>query len=835
MDGVPGLEAGRPLARGTRLPSVRDEGNDVAVEQGNIATSRLANASEADPSSSPTESAAADGSRDDGLRRRSDRRTVCWSMNYQEAAIYLQEGRDNDKFETHPRGQDALPAYLNAHHPLFHVVDFVASLLLLSLAMFESPAVPGMRAPIGAHGALEVLGVLVLCIDIILKARWKGLRTLVRHKRSMFKCLLLAVMLVEAIVVLVRHASHVRVTRALRPLFLLNTHYCSGVRRFVRQLLQSLPPILDMLLLLLFFLLTFSVLGYYLFTDIPDSPYFRTFQDSFVSLFVLLTTANYPDVMLPAYAKSPYAAIFFIAYLVVLLYFLMNLLLAVVYDTFSGLEKEKMKKLILHERSACEQAFRLLVSQLNPNGISIRHFVGLMRFYTPRASPMHVYLTFKTLNAQRTGLLSLEEFYGIYCVQNLTWKELKINRPWFHRIRNPCVRNCFAGLSLLVQSKWFEYAMYAIISLNFVMIVVEAVRDSADSQPSEEHPYIIWISLLFVVVYTVEAVLKITGLGLMYFRDAWNILDFVITTLSAIGIIGEFFNRGFTYVLVLRPFRLLRLFNLKKRYRDIVQTLFMLSSRLWSLVVSILMLYYFYGIIGMEFFSVYNLENCCKNSTVEQYFVSIPNGSHGYYYFNNFSDIFQAGVTLFELTVVNNWYITMDAFAIHVSGFTRIYFMVFYLTMMVVMTVVVAFMLEAFVFKIQYGKTMHDAADLEYLQYFQTLSVEEMDMVKNSAGVSWSGRFIRSSISAEERIDDVRYEGKKRRRRIELSMEMYKDEIKEWDDSQTAGLPMRLCNQGRLSGFSRRVSYTSSTAAPALSDDVPLTPPTPAASYAAGD
>lgn len=41
----------------------------------------------------------------------------------------------------------------------------------------------------------------------------------------------LSVVFVEAIVVLVRSRNHVRVTRALRPLFLIDSHYCFGVRR----------------------------------------------------------------------------------------------------------------------------------------------------------------------------------------------------------------------------------------------------------------------------------------------------------------------------------------------------------------------------------------------------------------------------------------------------------------------------------------------------------------------------------------------------------------------------------------------------------------------------
>jgi two pore calcium channel protein 1 len=36
---------------------------------------------------------------------------------------------------------------------------------------------------------------------------------------------------------------------------------------------------------------------------------------------------------------------------------------AVVYDTFSNLEKKKVKKLFFHKRLGCQHAFRLLVTK----------------------------------------------------------------------------------------------------------------------------------------------------------------------------------------------------------------------------------------------------------------------------------------------------------------------------------------------------------------------------------------------------------------------------------------------------------------------------------------
>lgn len=61
-------------------------------------------------------------------------------------------------------------------------------------------------------------------------------------------------------------------------------------------------------------------------------------------------------------------------------------MLAVVYETFTGIEKDKFRKLLLHKRQACKLAFRLLVSKQNPNHIRFKQFHGLMRYYSPKTS-----------------------------------------------------------------------------------------------------------------------------------------------------------------------------------------------------------------------------------------------------------------------------------------------------------------------------------------------------------------------------------------------------------------------------------------------------------------
>ena len=72
-----------------------------------------------------------------------------WKMNYNEAAIYLEEGYNNDKFDYHPKSRSSLPAYLVVHNTWFYLLDLFATLLLLSLAFFEKPAVDGLRVKEG--------------------------------------------------------------------------------------------------------------------------------------------------------------------------------------------------------------------------------------------------------------------------------------------------------------------------------------------------------------------------------------------------------------------------------------------------------------------------------------------------------------------------------------------------------------------------------------------------------------------------------------------------------------------------------------------------------------
>ncbi|XP_017269362.1 two pore calcium channel protein 1 isoform X2 [Kryptolebias marmoratus] len=718
-----------------------------------------------------------------------------WEMNYQEAAIYLQEGENNDKFFTHPRNPKALAAYLFAHNHLFYMMELFTGLLLLMLSLCEAPAVPSLRLDVYIHATLELLALLTVAFELCMKLRWLGFHTFIRHKRTMVKTCVLLMQFVEAIVVLIRQTSHVRVTRALRPIFLVDCRYCGAVRRNLRQIFQSLPSFIDILLLLLFFMVIFAILGFCLFSTNTADPYFNSLENSLVSLFVLLTTANFPDVMMPAYSKNRWSCVFFIVYLSIELYFIMNLLLAVVFDTFNDVEKMKFKSLLLHKRSAIDHAFQLLVSRQRPMGMSLKQFDGLMRFYRPRMSARDRFLTYKALNTSGAQMLSLQDFYKFYEVIGLKWKARRSGEHWFDELPHTAFL-IFKGIHLLVKSKAFQYAMYVVVAINGVWILVETYTLDRGYSWSEFVP---WSYIVFLTIYGVEVLLKISGLGpIAYFRSGWNLFDFSVTVFAFLGLIALAFNmEPFYFIVVLRPLQLLRLFKIKQRYRNVLDTMFELFPRMASLGLTLIIFYYSFAIVGMEFFADVVSPNCCNTSTVANSYrqINITEGNktilvEGYYYLNNFNNILSSFVTLFELTVVNNWYITMEGVTSMTSHWSRLYFMTFYIVTMVVMTIIVAFILDAFVFRMNYSRKNRETVDnpgdengiVFEVEVRRDEALATLELYKQmSPGLS----SISSLVGVLQSMDrsghtSLMYLGRRSRTKSDLSMKMYEEEIQEW-------------------------------------------------------
>jgi hypothetical protein len=53
------------------------------------------------------------------------------------------------------------------------------------------------QLPVGVHGSIELLALVVIGVELALKLRWIGWKTILKHKRTMIKVSLLTLFLIK--------------------------------------------------------------------------------------------------------------------------------------------------------------------------------------------------------------------------------------------------------------------------------------------------------------------------------------------------------------------------------------------------------------------------------------------------------------------------------------------------------------------------------------------------------------------------------------------------------------------------------------------------------------
>jgi two pore calcium channel protein 1 len=59
---------------------------------------------------------------------------------YQDAAIFLEEGLDNDKFNSHPKTKEEYVAFRRCHNKVYYTIELLPPLFLMLMALLEKPA-----------------------------------------------------------------------------------------------------------------------------------------------------------------------------------------------------------------------------------------------------------------------------------------------------------------------------------------------------------------------------------------------------------------------------------------------------------------------------------------------------------------------------------------------------------------------------------------------------------------------------------------------------------------------------------------------------------------------
>lgn len=255
---------------------------------------------------------------------------------------------------------------------------------------------------------LEALFLLVHWWDVYVQLRMSGgkLAHAFTHIWFRIKLAVISVMSLNAIVslILVFHFIErpFNFARLLRPILLVERLH--NVRKLLISVIQSFKEIRYVLAGLLFMNFFSAVVATALFRSItgrgpgaprdmpasnvstciflgsspaetPDSTfcstfsknctaYWKTIWHSFMHLFTLLTTANYPDVMMPVIECEPAYFLFFAAFIFLGLFFLLNLVLAIVTNSFHVLAEKRIEKYNRYKSYLLSDAFSRIVMTL---------------------------------------------------------------------------------------------------------------------------------------------------------------------------------------------------------------------------------------------------------------------------------------------------------------------------------------------------------------------------------------------------------------------------------------------------------------------------------------
>jgi two pore calcium channel protein 3 len=588
--------------------------------------------------------------------------------------------------------------------------------LLLGLALVEKPAVKVL----GVHWR-AVFGLELICL-VACSCRVLHLRLCLRRGdfwSDIKNCVIIAsiaIMFIDVVVWLaykeVAGREVIRVSRVLRPILIFNFSDNRNLRKLLRNIKKTVVDVISVLVLIFLFIAIFAMMATKFFErrtliDPHGDPYLDNFLDSYWNLYVLMTTANSPDVSLPAFRSEQAFFFFFMPFSVITTFILMNILLAVVYKHYKMHLLEEVKVDVGIIQGNLIKAFGLLK---DPQTNHIEKDVWLKaskEFGCPDALPI-LYWDYMVPNQDLPGI-SLQAFFKITDLLSSKIMIVMTKKTWLE-LRVPFIYNS----SLSCYLRWVvDHIAFTLFydALIFANAVVLSIKNSPT-----------YLEDIFLVLFNIEIKLKLYTYGPRKFvGSAWNCYDcLVIYSATIFRLVVDVENFQDTkdeemsavfldMVLTLRVLRLLKLLLSIPQLRLIVSTVMQIVPSMGSYALLLFLFYYMYAIVGMELFAgkvVNDTINCGEDALNGTDFVTEK------YCILSFNNILYSFVVLWTLTLVNQWHIIAGGFVAVTTKASRIYFLSFHvLIVLIILNIFLAFVIEAFMLQIDLDRKKQEGID----------------------------------------------------------------------------------------------------------------------------
>jgi hypothetical protein len=192
-----------------------------------------------------------------------------------------------------------------------------------------------------------------------------------------------------------------------------------------------------------------------------------------------------------------------------------------------------------------------------------------------------------------------------------------------------------------VATYWlFDHVIFGCIVLNTVCLALTWY-----GEPPGLKPVLETVNLVFNVIYTLEALIKLIAFGTGYFSEGWNNFDFVIVMAAWLGAAAghlDGVDLGASTT-VIRSFRISRIFKIIKKYKSLRILFYTFIGAIPQLtnVGGLLFLFLFlYSVLGVSLFAPVKLQGALDVHA-------------------NFQTFGGALLTLFRMSTGESWHMLM--------------------------------------------------------------------------------------------------------------------------------------------------------------------------------
>ena len=220
-----------------------------------------------------------------------------------------------------------------------HGVTAVIAVNAVVIGLDTSAALSAAYGALFENASQTFLAIFVIEALIKMAARWPRVGNYFKDGWNVFDFSVIVVSLLPNTGELATLARLARLFRVLRLVSAL-----PGLRLIVATLIRSVPGMFNVLALMSIIFYVYGVAGYHLFHEI-DPTHWRTLGISLLSLFRIVTLEDWTDIMYAALDHYWWAWAYFVSFVVVGTFVVINLFIAVVINSLDEAKQERLHDL----------------------------------------------------------------------------------------------------------------------------------------------------------------------------------------------------------------------------------------------------------------------------------------------------------------------------------------------------------------------------------------------------------------------------------------------------------------------------------------------------------